>query len=205
VDGNAAPIAGAWATTLDPADLPSLAASLAVPTTTSDTPAAALFPELDQLEAYAGRHPGAPLAEILERAAGEARLDGRYFFAQQTSVLEAAALLEAVPGLSLRDRFLFCAAPASPRDKRSGGALVAFAAAYASGGPVLLGGGGHAALLPVPDAAGATPPISTAGGMKDAEDAHAIVSLYMWLAHRFSGAAGRDRAPVRTRSQGLIP
>jgi len=198
-------------TTLDPGDLPSLAAALAAPTTTADTPAAALFPELDQLEAYAGRHPGAPLAEILARAAGEARLDGRYFFAQQTSVLEAAALLEAVPGLSLRDRFLFCAAPASPRDKRSGGALLAFATAYASARPVLLAGGGHRALLPVAAApagcvagwdgggGGLDPPplISTAPAMKDAEDAHSIVSLYMWLARRFPapGADGRPRWP----------
>ena len=178
------------ATTLAPGDLPALAAALSVPTTTADTPAAALFPELDQLEAYAGRHPGAPLAEILARAAGEARLDGRYFFAQQTSVLEAAALLESVPGLSLRDRFLFCAAPASPRDKRSAGALVAFAAAYAAGGTVPLAGGGHAALLPGGGGgrgSGSVPAISTAAAMKDAEDAHSIVSLYMWLARRFSG------------------
>ena len=104
------------------------------------TPSAGLFPEPDQLEAYAGRHPGLSFPDLLRALAADARLDagGRYFFSQQEAVVAAAELLESVPGLALRERFALASAPASARAARQGRARLAYGAALAGGGPVPL-------------------------------------------------------------------
>jgi len=299
IAGRAGRASSPWpeglAATLRPEDLPYLRAALSAPpddggaaggkrrspgsTGGTGTPSAGLFPEPDQLEAYAGRHPGLAFPALLRALAADARLDGRYFFSQQEAVVAAAELLELVPGLALRERFALASAPASARDARQGAALLAYARALAAGGAVplfaplpssgagagalpaaLAGGGGDGegsaaeerrlAAFPLPsvvprvederaervfaaaaaararsataakrmqrktrggDGRGAPPPprsfafssssssslrtprevTRAAALLKDAEDAHAIVTLWRWLARRF----GEERFP----------
>jgi len=303
IAGRAGRASSPWpeglAATLRPEDLPYLRAALSAPpddggaaggggkrrspgsTGGTGTPSAGLFPEPDQLEAYAGRHPGLAFPALLRALAADARLDGRYFFSQQEAVVAAAELLELVPGLALRERFALASAPASARDARQGAALLAYARALAAGGAVplfaplpssgagagagalpaaLAGGGGggegsaaeerRLAAFPLPsvvprvederaervfaaaaaavarsataakrmqrktrggDSRGAPPPTRSfafssssssslrtprevtraAALLKDAEDAHAIVTLWRWLARRF----GEERFP----------
>ena len=284
IAGRAGRASSPWpeglAATLRPEDLPYLRAALSAPpddggaaggggkrrspgsTGGTGTPSAGLFPEPDQLEAYAGRHPGLAFPALLRALAADARLDGRYFFSQQEAVVAAAELLELVPGLALRERFALASAPASARDARQGAALLAYARALAAGGAVPLfaegGGGGEGsaaeerrlAAFPLPsvvprvederaervfaaaaaavarsataakrmqrktrggDSRGAPPPTRSfafssssssslrtprevtraAALLKDAEDAHAIVTLWRWLARRF----GEERFP----------
>ena len=212
IAGRAGRRSSAWPTglaaVLDAADTPRLAAALAASTPDDATRAAGLSPEFEQLEAYAGRHVGASFARILERLADDARLGGRYFFASQTATVEAARLLEAVPGLSLRDRFTFCAAPARARDPAFRRALLAFAAAYADGRPAELA---LAWSKGAPDAAATGDPARHRPGsaaalksLKAVEDAHGIVSLWLWLEARFGGGAFPGRADAEARAARLV-
>ena len=54
-------------TCLNPEDVPRLQAALDMPMGALATPAAGLFPEFDQLEAFAGKMLGESYARILER------------------------------------------------------------------------------------------------------------------------------------------
>ena len=71
---------------------------------------AGLFPEVHTLEAVAGQILTDDISAILERVAGEARLEGRFFMCKQDSLLEVAALLHNVKDLSLE----VCPPPATP-------------------------------------------------------------------------------------------
>ena len=59
------------------------------------------------LEAVAGQLLTDDIAAILERVASEARLEGRYFMCRQDGILEIAALLHGVQGLSLEVRHVW--------------------------------------------------------------------------------------------------
>ena len=71
--------------------------------------AAGLFPDEQTLEAVAGQLLTEDIATLLERVASEARLEGRYFMCRQDGILEIAALLQGVQGLSLKVRAASCA------------------------------------------------------------------------------------------------
>ena len=62
-------------TCLNPEDVPRLRAALDMPMSALATPAAGLFPEFDQLEAFAGKMLGESYAMILQRC-GPASLGG---------------------------------------------------------------------------------------------------------------------------------
>ena len=66
--------------------------------------AAGLFPDEQTLEAVAGQLLTEDIAALLGRVESEARLEGRFFMCRQDGVMEIAALLQAVQGLSLKVR-----------------------------------------------------------------------------------------------------
>jgi ATP-dependent RNA helicase SUPV3L1/SUV3 len=172
------------AATLEARDAPRLAAELAKPPEALATPRAGLFPEFEHFEVFAGRRPELPFAALLAEFAAHAVLEGRYFFCRQDSVLAAAGLLADVAGLSLRDTYTFCMAPASASDLRIAAALLHFARLHAAGQPCVLD-------VPPPVRAPASP-----DEMRLLESAHQVVMLWLWLSYRFDDEAfpGRPRA-----------
>jgi ATP-dependent RNA helicase SUPV3L1/SUV3 len=211
IAGRAGRRSSAWnkglAAVLDPADAPALAAALAAPTADDGVPRAGLSPEFEQLEAYAGRHVDASFAALLSSLADDARLSGRYFFASQAATLDAARAIAHIPGLSLRDRHLFCQAPANLRVARQRDALVGFADAFGRGGPVTLAVGAaradkdrRALRRAVTTSRLGSPP-----DIRAIEDEHAVVSLWLWLANRFGDSgAFVGRAEVEAAAAALV-
>jgi len=84
-----------------------------------------------------------------------------------------AALLDRVDGLSIKDMYSFCMAPASSTDLRIQSALWQFASRLARGEAVEM-------QIDPGEVAPRTP-----SEMRDFEAAHAVVSLWIWLANRF--------------------
>lgn len=111
-----------------------------------------------------------------------------------------ARLLDRVDGLSIKDMYSFCMAPASSNDLRIQAAMWQFAGRY---------GRGEAVEMQIDP--GNVPP-RTHAEMRDFEAAHAVVTLWMWLSNRFGneayfpnaeGAAETAASICRLLSQGL--
>lgn len=64
-------------------------------------PVAGLLPLFEHLEAYAGQSLQTDLASILQNFEKGAKMDSKFFFCQQESILQAEELLQRVPNLSL--------------------------------------------------------------------------------------------------------
>lgn len=171
-------------------DVPYMLQCLAAPT--AEAPAAGLAPQWDNIAPFADAHPGDTLPQLLRRASEAARLGGRFFLCRSDDLVAAAELLERVPGLSLGQRFLFATAPISSRSPAAAAALLALAAAYASGEPVRLGalGAGEAARGGARRAASAA-----AEALGALEARHAHLGLYLWLARRLGGGEGEEAFP----------
>jgi ATP-dependent RNA helicase SUPV3L1/SUV3 len=118
-------------------DVPRLLECLAAPTAPAS--AAGVLPSWEHIAPFADAFPGESLPQLLRRYDGAARLGGAFFMCRRDDVARAAGLLERVPGLSLRDRFLFATAPVSLRDATAAAALLSYASAYAAGDAVPLG------------------------------------------------------------------
>lgn len=88
-----------------------------------------------------------------------------------------ARLLDRVEGLSIKDMYSFCMAPASSNDLRIQAAMWQFASRY---------GRGEAVEMQIDP--GTVPP-RTHAEMRDFEAAHAVVTLWMWLSNRFGNEA----------------
>ncbi|KAK9815173.1 hypothetical protein WJX73_009704 [Symbiochloris irregularis] len=181
-----------YATCLNQGDIPQLAAALETPLADLSTTAAGLFPEFGTLEAFAGQLLMDEFGAILGKFAEDARLEGTYFLCKQDSVMRAARLLSRVEGLSLQDRFLFCMAPANLRDPRVASALLHFATRYAAREAVTLDM--HAPM--------AAP--KSSDGLMEMELTHQVLSLWLWLSHRFQKNVFPEQATVQGLATKLI-
>ncbi|KAL0019761.1 hypothetical protein WJX79_003104 [Trebouxia sp. C0005] len=175
-----------------PADLPTVTNALNMPLNKLSTPAAGLFPEFQHLELLAGQVPDDSFADLLRRFSNEAKLEGTFFFCRQDSVMQIAKLLENVDNLSLEDRFDFCMAPAQIRDSRMAAALLHFAARYSSGMPATLD-------IALPDQVP-----TTAEELRQIEATHQVMSLWIWLSHRFGPEAFPGLEAVAAKSEAII-
>eukprot|EP00899_Mesostigma_viride_P003616 jgi/Mesvir1/13255/Mv12234-RA.1 len=136
--------------------------------------AAGLFPQFEQLEAFAARlPPNVPYSQLLARFAAACVTEGSYFLGAMDSLMKVCRLLEAVPGLSLRDRYNLMLAPVNEREPLAMSAMLSYARMYGSGGLVRVGVG-------LPRGAGA------GSALQDLEVKHAIVALYLWLSMRLN-------------------
>jgi ATP-dependent RNA helicase SUPV3L1/SUV3 len=163
-------------TCMDSENIPLLEQHLAVPLDTSATPRAGLTPEFDQFEAFSSQRPENTLfSTLLKEFDSQAMLHGRkYFFCRQEAMMETVNLVESIPGLSLKDIYIFAMAPASGGDPRIMAALLHWAKKYAQG---------VACPLEI------TPPAQApknADQMRALETAHSIVTLWLWLSYRFT-------------------
>lgn len=172
------------ATCLDKDDVRHLRRSLNVPLEKLATPKAGLYPEFEHFEAFAAGQYITTFSELVQKFAEKALLHNNYFFCRQEGTVDMAKMLERIPGLSMEDLYSFCMAPASTTDLRIAAAMLHFAKKYASRETCEL------EINP-----GTIPP-STVDAMRDFEAAHQVVTLWLWLAHRF----GDDYFPSREKA-----
>lgn len=189
-----------------PGDVARLRECLAAPTTSAT--AAGVLPSWEHIEPFAEAFPGEDLPALLSRYDGAARLGGGFFMCRRDDVAAAATALQAVPGLSLRERFLFATAPAGKGD---GDALLRFAAAYAAGGAVPLPA--DVSAEEEEEAAAAQrarrrpherlrpPPPDKLARL---EARHSALSLYLWLAQRLEADAFPHAAAAQEQAAAVI-
>jgi len=161
------------ATCLDKEDVARLKLGLSVPQENLATSKAGIYPEYEQFEAFAMANAGDSFAELIHKFSEQAELRGKYFFCKQEGTINIAKLLSQVQGLSLKDLYLFCMAPASSSDLRIHAAMLHFAKRYAAG---------EACGLEIDP--GEVPP-SSPNQMRDYEAAHQVAMLWLWLSNRF--------------------
>ena len=130
------------------------------------------------------------IRQALIKFTEHAVLDSSYFLCKQEGILAAARLLAAT-GLSLRDTYVFCMAPASATDPHLMGALLLFAQRYAAGAPVVLD-------LALPAELPRNPL-----ELRRLETAHAIVNLWLWLSYRFDEEAFPGREEVQRQAAAI--
>ncbi|KAI7846490.1 hypothetical protein COHA_000025 [Chlorella ohadii] len=104
------------------------------------------------------------------------------------SVVAVAAMLGEL-GLSVKDMFNFCMAPASASDLRLSAALLQFATKYSKGQPVTLD-------ISVPDRV----PASTEE-LRHMEAAHQVVMLWLWLSYRFDAEVFPQRDKIQALAE----
>ncbi|KAK3283978.1 hypothetical protein CYMTET_8347, partial [Cymbomonas tetramitiformis] len=156
-----------WATCRNPEDMAVLIEGLSAPP--EPTKAAGLFPTVEQMTAFALTMPDVPLATILDRFMRAAKLDGNFFLCRYEDMLAMANALHDIEGLSLRERFMFMAAPVSTADSVVMSSLLEYAVQYAKGESVQL----------VMDTKMQLPKDDKS--LKEMEDMHRIFALYQWL------------------------
>jgi hypothetical protein len=122
-------------------------------------------------------------SDLLELYVAVARVDASlYFLCDGADMVALARVLDPVPGLSLRTRFVFAQAPSDPDVRAEREALARFARAFAAGRSVLPG-------VEPP----AHPPRSPAE-LAQHETVHAVLDTYLWFARRFPRAFRRADA-----------
>lgn len=184
------------ATCLHRRDMPTLRAALSESAGATLTQRAGLFPEFETIELLAGQLPGKRFDEVLAMFAAECVLDqGTYFFCNAEQMLIVAKALQKVPGLSLLDCYKFCLAPVSTGHAFGLSALVEFASLYSRGLPV------H---LPVAAALRRAEVPTTAAQLLTLEAWHKVISLWLWLSHRFDEGVFPGRANAMALSSRLI-
>ncbi|CAI5987498.1 unnamed protein product, partial [Closterium sp. NIES-65] len=207
-------------TCLDPTDMPLLIAALQEPV--EPTTAAGLFPLFEQVEVFASQLPDVSFARLLDRFVETSKLDGTYFLCRTDNIRRVATMLDKIKGLTLRDRFAFCSAPANARDPTVMAALLRFAHQYAEGKPVplLSGGRGEEEKLgdeersggweggkgrPGGDSAGqwvrGTWQRTAASDLMALETKHQVASLYLWLSYQFPKGAFPDASLATDKAQ----
>ncbi|WPT13716.1 ATP-dependent RNA helicase SUV3L [Picochlorum sp. SENEW3] len=187
------------ATCREKGDVRRLREGLGVPLDRLATSRAGIYPEYEHFEAFAASKQSQVYSDLIKEFSQEAVLGGKYFFCKQESTIELAKLLERVSGLSMKDLYSFCMAPASTGDLRIRAAILYFAKKYAAG---------EACELEIDP--GDVPP-TTSDAMRDFEAAHQVATLWLWLSNRFDTVyfANREKADTtaqkicRLLSQGL--
>ena len=141
---------------------------------------AGMYPEQELFEAFVAEaeEEGAQPSSFVEQlrrfaAAAHGTKHDNFFLCRQESTMAIAGLLDRVDGLSIKDMYSFCMAPASSTDLRIQAALWQFASRLARGEAVEM-------QIDPGEVAPRTP-----SEMRDFEAAHAVVSLWIWLANRF--------------------
>ncbi|CAI5478441.1 unnamed protein product [Closterium sp. Yama58-4] len=193
-------------TCLDPTDMPLLIAALQDPV--EPTTAAGLFPLFEQVEVFASQLPDVSFARLLDRFVETSKLDGTYFLCRTDNIRRVATMLDKIKGLTLRDRFAFCSAPANARDPTVMAALLRFAHEYAEGKPVPLlagGGGEEQGGWEGGEAAGqwerGTWRKTAASDLMALETKHQVASLYLWLSYQFPKGAFPDASLATDKAQ----
>ena len=150
---------------------------------------AGIFPEYEHFEAFvaSSREQGANegterrsflellthFAQVAEGSKTHQEEDHHFFLCRQESTMAIARLLDRVEGLSIKDMYSFCMAPASSTDLRIQAAMLQFASRYARG---------EAVEMQIDPGTGIP---RTPAEMRDLETAAAIVTLWQWLSNRF--------------------
>ncbi|CAI7906628.1 unnamed protein product [Closterium sp. NIES-53] len=134
-----------------------------------------------------------------------------------------ATMLDKIKGLTLRDRFAFCSAPANARDPTVMAALLRFAHQYAEGRPVPLlaggsggeedggrdgersggweGGKGGPGMEPAGQWVRGTWRRTAASDLMALETKHQVASLYLWLSYQFPKGAFPDASLATDKAQ----
>jgi len=136
--------------------------------------AAGVLPSYEQFELFAAQLPGLSFYELLHQFMDYSRIDNKFFLCRVDELKKVALLLERFPSLSLRDRFFMSFAPVNTRSPEQMAFLLKCAEAYAMNYPADL-----KVKLPKSDADGPS-------ALHLLEEAHKIITLYLWLATRFS-------------------
>ncbi|CAI7736834.1 unnamed protein product [Closterium sp. NIES-54] len=208
-------------TCLDPTDTPLLIAALQDPV--EPTTAAGLFPLFEQVEVFASQLPDVSFARLLDRFVETSKLDGTYFLCRTDNIRRVATMLDKIKGLTLRDRFAFCSAPANARDPTVMAALLRFAHQYAEGRPVPLlaggsggeedggrdgersggweGGKGGPGMEPAGQWVRGTWRRTAASDLMALETKHQVASLYLWLSYQFPKGAFPDASLATDKAQ----
>ncbi|CAI5466129.1 unnamed protein product [Closterium sp. Yama58-4] len=174
-------------TCLDPTDMPLLIAALQDPV--EPTTAAGLFPLFEQVEVFASQLPDVSFARLLDRFVETSKLDGTYFLCRTDNIRRVATMLDKIKGLTLRDRFAFCSAPANARDPTVMAALLRFAREYAEGNP------------PAGEWVRGTWRKTAASDLMALETKHQVASLYLWLSYQFPKGAFPDASLATDKAQ----
>lgn len=121
-----------------------------------------------------------------------ARLEGRFFLCQQESLFLLARHLDGVEGLSLQDRYNFCMAPVNIRDPNAVGEILDHARRYAAGQRVPLD-------MDLPSTAP-----TNHHELRIFENAHQLVSQWLWLSNRFSAKQFVGRKKVEKLEGAIV-
>ena len=126
--------------------------------------------------------PQTPFSYILLRLHEISRMHSRFHLCNLHDHVGVADAIQCVKELSVSDRLIFCASPASVRDGRILEALVAFAKCVGrqSGGSLLEIRELGLDILDSPRTTGAL-------YLRQLESLHRALVLYLWLSYRFSG------------------
>lgn len=158
-------------TTVHKSDLGLLVRALArkVPPTKEQ---AGLRPSVETLTKIHTKLPELSFVEVLEHSNRFAVLDGKYFLCDMSDFFTIASLLDRIP-MTLEDKYTFCGAPADGPTTHQ--YLKSWALMYSEEQPVRMD-------LVLPNTTSST---SVSRLLKDLEDVHKLVSLYIWLCFRF--------------------
>lgn len=160
-----------FATTLQDADLAYLHECLAA--TSPAIPAAGLFPNAEQLIAFAALLPAdTPFATLVMRFLQASVVDGPYFMCRDDAIKDIAALLQPYP-LTLQQRCTLALAPVNLRNRDVRAYFSSFLAEYCGGGEVRL-----ALQLPLSDAA------YLQRDLEALEVKVQVLDVYVWMAQR---------------------
>ncbi|KAJ3118379.1 RNA helicase [Phlyctochytrium bullatum] len=135
---------------------------------------AGLYPQLAQIEAFAAELPNDSLSNLLDKFESLARLDGDYFLCNLQAQKRIAELIEPL-SLTLRDRYTLVSAPANVDDANMASVMLKFARDLAEGNECFVR---DVVTLP-------TSPPSSSESLRDLENMHKVLVLYLWLTYRF--------------------
>ncbi|KAL8942273.1 MAG: hypothetical protein Q9216_001746 [Gyalolechia sp. 2 TL-2023] len=169
-------------TTLERGDLSSIQS--AMESQADPIMSAGLFPPVDVLVRFAAYFPpSTPFSYILQRLHSTSILHPRFHLCSLKDHLEIADTIEPVRNLTISDRIIFCASPASVRDETLRPVLHAFAKCVGdnTGGGILDIKALDLELLNVRFKVGSR------DHLQRLESLHKALILYLWLSYRFAG------------------
>ncbi|KAF2721576.1 hypothetical protein K431DRAFT_68730 [Polychaeton citri CBS 116435] len=169
-------------TTLEKADFPVIAAAMG--SDPEPLTSAGLFAPSHVLDRFSSYFPpGTPFSYIMTRLHEISQMHKRFHLCDLRDQTWIADQIESVTGLTVADRYIICAAPASRREKEMWHKLLpAFAKSIAE-----QQGGGLLDIegldLEIVD----TTPVPTREYLRKLEELHKALVVYLWLSYRFAG------------------
>ncbi|KAL8829504.1 MAG: hypothetical protein Q9191_001976 [Dirinaria sp. TL-2023a] len=147
---------------------------------------AVIMPPADVLMRFAAYYPpGTPFSYILARLNEISSVHPRYRLCQLREQIAIADIIESVQGLTVRDRIIFCASPASVKRGNFDHVVVAFAKCVANNT--------SGALLDIPQLnldildRETSVNVTNREYLAELEQLHKGLILYLWLGYRFVG------------------